>query len=96
MDNQHLIADLSISFKSHLGSPFFMSMNNAASKKVTLPVRIQNDPSARGGIAIKSNGADSGWSTIECDDVEHARQIMTRYPSAAMPCWRNPNAVWNR
>src|SRR5687767_3782100 len=68
-------------------------MSNAATT-VSLPVRIQRNPSAKGGISIKSNGADFGWSTIQCEDAEHAREIMARYPSAAMPCWRNPNAVW--
>lgn len=63
---------------------------------IALPVRVQADSSARGGIAIKSTGADAGWSTIQCESVEHAREIMARYPSAAMPCWRNPRAAWNR
>lgn len=61
--------------------------------KITLPVRTQR--SASGTIEIKRNGADVGWSTIACQSVEHAREIMSAYPSAAMPCWRNPRAVWN-
>lgn len=71
--------------------PFNTSVN-----KIMLPVRIQRDLSARGGVAIKSTGADFGWSTVACDSPEHARQIMADYPSAAMPCWRNPTAAWNR
>ncbi len=63
-------------------------------RNITLPVRTQRN--ADGTYAIKSNRADAGWSTIQCTDVEHAREIMARYSSAAMPCWRNPNAVWNR
>ena len=40
--------------------------------------------------------ASGGWSILECRDAEHARQIMAQYPSAAMPCWRNPRAAWNQ
>jgi hypothetical protein len=50
--------------------------------KIILPVRIERNPSARGGVSIKANGADGGWSTVECQDVAHAREIMTSYPSA--------------
>ncbi len=64
------------------------------SNAVTLPVRTQRN--ADGTYGIKANGADAGWSTIRCTDVEHAREIMSRYPSAAMPAWRNPRAIWNR
>ena len=69
-----------------------MSMNTTHTK-VVLPVRTQRND---GTYSIKANGADAGWSTIACDDVAHAREIMARYPSAVMPAWRNPRAAWNR
>jgi hypothetical protein len=70
-----------------------MVVNNAKATQVTLPIRIEM---TQVGPRIRINGADAGWSTIRCDNVEHAREIMARYPSAAMPCWRNPGAIWNR
>lgn len=60
--------------------------------KVVLPVRVA------AGATLRIKGAsdmDGGWSTIECVDAEHARQIMRAYPTAEMPCWRNPRAAWN-
>lgn len=52
------------------------------SNAVTLPVRI----AAGRTIKIKSSGdRDGGWSTVECVDAEHARQIMSAYPAAEMP-----------
>lgn len=64
-----------------------------ATSKVVLPVRVATGSTLR----IKGAGdVDGGWSTVECVDAEHARQVMAAYPSAEMPCWRNPNAAWNR
>lgn len=58
---------------------------------VILPVRV-----AMSGKILEAGQTDGGWSTIKCDDAEHARQIMRAYPTAQMPCWRNPTAAWNK
>ena len=61
---------------------------------VKLPVRVEHKPG--GGVQIRLYGQDAGWAVVECDNVEQARQVMRDHPEAAMPCWRNPAAVWNK
>lgn len=65
-------------------------------RRVILPVRVALRPLSE-PLRIREPGdRDGGWSTIACESVEHARQIMREHPSAEMPCWRNPSAEWNR
>lgn len=54
-----------------------------------LPVRVTFDTAAPGGVAIveRSGQSDAGWTILTCDDLAHARRIMTAYPAARMPCW---------
>lgn len=63
---------------------------------IKLPMQVQHDPTAPGGIRVREHGASAGWTVVECRDAVHARELMASYPGAAMPCWRNPGAVWNR
>lgn len=63
--------------------------------KIVLPVRVGHVGNGR--IAIQNGKlVDAGWGLVECDSVDHARSIMDTYPSAAMPCWKNPFAAWNK
>jgi len=64
--------------------------------KVSLPVQIALVPSYAKPRIRGASDAPGGTMTMECESVEHARQIMKAYPNAVMPSWRNPRAVWNQ
>lgn len=67
-------------------------MTAPASTKVILPIRTANAWPLR---VRQSGDVGGGWSTIECDNVAHAREVMAANPQASMPCWSNPFAAWN-
>lgn len=61
-------------------------------KPFKLPVRVQFAAKDEHGrevttTEIRTSGQDAGWTVLDLVDLEHARQIMRRYPSARMPCW---------
>jgi hypothetical protein len=60
--------------------------------KVILPIQTANAWPLR---IRQPNDMSGGWSTIECESAEHAREIIAANPQAAMPCWKNPRAAWN-
>ncbi len=59
--------------------------------KVALPVQVARGPHTAPLRIRDANDAPGGWTIMECDSVAHAREVMRRYPSAAMPCWRRPD-----
>lgn len=36
---------------------------------VKLPMQVQHDPTAPGGIRVREHGASAGWTVVECRDV---------------------------
>jgi hypothetical protein len=66
-----------------------MPVNNA----IRLPVRLASGLPLR----LKEPGdLDGGWGVVTCSNLGEALQIMSDFPAAQMPCWRNPEAVWNK
>ena len=61
--------------------------------KIKLPIQIAPGFPLR----IRRTGdASGGWSVVECDTVQEARDMIAANPQASMPCWQNPTAAWNR
>ena len=65
---------------------------------VRVPCRLQWDlnhpPQAH--VKTQHGAPDAGWTVITFVTMAQAKQFMADYPNAAMPCWRNPRAPWNR